>query len=237
MAPNHIALEQCLERVAHGAPQSLERCLDQVIAALQAAEANSLRSAERNELGEAWRELLQHKAEWCRRYPDELRAAFRVAGQPKAGPSGESRRASADEMMNLSLVDDAEVVQAIETSRLVQHVMPLLENPVSELDALVSSAMGLETVQADRNPVRPEVFAQTLRELFGKAQVNSATGSLWMKYLADPLGTELQQLYGGLVAQLKEANVQAAGYGRPPGARAGKVSDRRPNDDFAQTEA
>ncbi|HMA07963.1 MAG TPA: DUF1631 family protein, partial [Ramlibacter sp.] len=153
-----------------------------------------------------------------------------------AGPSGESRRASADEMMNLSLVDDAEVVQAIETSRLVQHVMPLLEDPVSELDALVSSAMGLETVQADRNPVRPEVFAQTLRELFGKAQVKSATGSIWLKYLADPLGTELQQLYGGLVAQLKDANVQAAGYGRAPGARAGRVSAERADDDFAQTE-
>ncbi len=125
--------------------------------------------------------------------------------------------------MNLSLVDDAEVVQAIETSRLVQHVMPLLENPVSELDALVSSAMGLETVQADRNPVRPEVFAQTLRELFGKAPVKAASGSLWMKYLAEPLGAELQQLYGGLVAQLKGANVQAAGYGRTPGARPARL--------------
>ena len=86
MAPNHIALEQCLDRVTHGAPLSLERCLDQVIAALQEAEASSLRSSERTELGEAWRELLQHKAAWCRRYPDELRAhsALRAAeGQPQ----------------------------------------------------------------------------------------------------------------------------------------------------------
>ena len=237
MAPNHIALEQCLDRVTHGAPQSLARCLDQVIAALQEAEARSLRSSERAELGDAWRELLQHKTEWCRQYPAELRAAFRLAGQPKAAPGGNSRRASADEMMNLSLVDDAQVVQAIETSRLVQHVMPLLENPVSELDALVSTAMGLETVQADRNPVRPEVFAHTLRELFGKAQVKAATGSLWMKYLAGPLGAELQQLYGGLVTQLKDANVQAAGYGRTPGARSGAASPGRPDEDFAATEA
>ena len=129
------------------------------------------------------------------------------------------------------------MIRAIETSRLVQHVMPLLENPVSELDALVSSAMGLETVQADRNPVRPEVFAQTLRDLFGKTQVKAATGSLWMKYLAEPLGVELQQFYGGLVAQLKDANVQAAGYGqrrrRAPRRGLGPARD----DDFAATEA
>lgn len=238
MASNHIALEQCLDQVTHGATVSLERCLDQVVAALQAAEASSLRSSERTELGEAWRELLQHKTEWCRRYPDELRAAFRLAGQPKASLSGSgSRRASADEMESLSLVDDAEVIRAIDTSRLVQQVMPLLENPVSELDALVSSAMGLETVQADRNPVRPEVFAQTLRELFGKAQGKAATGSLWLKYLAEPLGVELQQVYGGLVAHLKDANVQAAGYGRTPGARPGAASAKPRDDDFAETEA
>jgi hypothetical protein len=237
MAPNSIALEQCLDRVTHGAPLSLERCLDQVIAALQEAEARSLRSLERAELGDAWRELLQHKAAWCRRYPDELRAAFRLAGQPKASPAGKSSRASAEEMMNLSLVDDAQVVQAIETSRLVQQVMPQLENPISELDALVSSAMGLETVQADRNPVRPEVFAQTLRELFARTQLKAASGSLWMKYLAEPLGAELQQLYSGLVMQLKDANVQAAGYGRTPGGGHAAPSRRPADDDFAQTEA
>jgi hypothetical protein len=120
----------------------------------------------------------------------------------------------------LSLVDDADILEAIESSRLIHHVMPLVERPVSELDALVSSAMGLDTVRPDLNPIRPEVFAQSLRALIGRTQVKAATGTLWMKYMAEPLGQELHDLYGRLVTQLRDANVQAAEYRlvRPSGA-------------------
>ena len=237
MVPHPNALDECFDQVTSGAPLALERCLDHVVAALQQAEGSSSRASERTELGEAWRELLAHKASWCRRYPDDLMAAFRLAKEPKAAPSGfASLPSSLDEVMKLSLVDDADMVQAIETSRLVQHVMPLLETPVSELDALVSSAMGLETVQAERNPVRPEIFAQTLRALVGRTPVKPATGSLWMKYMAEPLGVELQQLYGTLVTRLKSAHVEAAGYGKTPGSRK-KAEAPPPDDGFAQTEA
>src|SRR6185295_15439321 len=106
--------------------------------------------------------------------------------------------------------------------------MPLVERPVSELDALVSSAMGLETVRPDLNPIRPEVFAQSLRTLVGRTQVKAATGSLWMKYMAEPLGQELQDLYGRLVTQLRDANVHAAEYRlvQPSGAGRGAGTSR-----------
>ena len=228
MVPHPNALEQCFDQVTSGAPLALARCLDHVVAALQQAEGSSSRLSDRTELGEAWRELLAHKASWCRRYPDDLKAAFRSAGQDKPTPTFASLPSGIEEVMKLSLVDDADMVQAIETSRLVQNVMPLLETPVSELDALVSSAMGLETVQAERNPVRPEVFAQTLRGLVGRTQVKPSTGSLWMKYMAEPLGEELQQLYGRLVKQLKDANVgPPATGGRPAPAPPGPLAALR----------
>lgn len=218
MAPPSAALQKCFDEVADSAPMALERCLNQVVSVLQEAQSTSLRAAERIELGEAWRELLQNQAAWCKRYPDELRAAFKAAREPKT-TSPEVRaavgRRSAG-MPELSLVDDADIVEAIESSRLVQHVMPLVERPVSELDALVSSAMGLASVRPELNPVRPEVFAQTLRAMISGTQVKAATGSLWMKYMAEPLGHELQDLYGRLVVQFKDANVQAAEYRRTP---------------------
>lgn len=237
MASNTVALDQCLEKVTESAPMALERCLDHVVAALQRAEGNSVRSAERAELAEAWRELLQHKATWCRLYPDELKAAFRFAIQPGSNAADHASRPGDDDQTSLSLVDDAEVTQTIESSRLVQHVMPMVEDPVSELDALVSSAMGLETVHAERNPVRPEVFAHALRELSRKTATKAATGSLWLKYLADPLGEELQHLYDGLVVQLKRADVQAAGYGRAPGSGTAGSSQQPPHDNPVETEA
>jgi hypothetical protein len=133
-------------------------------------------------------------------------------------------------MSELSLVDDAEIVEAIQAARLVQHVSPLIEQPASELDALVSSAMGFASVRPELNPIRPEVFATALRALLSRTPVKAATGSLWMKHMAEPLGHELQNLYGRLVVQLKDANVQAASYSRgatPPSSarRPASVTD------------
>jgi hypothetical protein len=212
MAPQSSALEECFNEVADSAPMALERCLNHVVSVLQEAESTSQRSAERIELGKAWRELLAHQDAWCKHYGDELRRAFHTpvasdADSPEQrGGSGRSRP------QELTLVDDAEILEEIESSRLVRHVRPLVERPVSELDALMSSAMGLTSVRPELNPVRPEVFAQSLRALIGRSQVNASTGSLWLKYLAEPLSEELQNLYGRLVTQLKNANVQPADY-------------------------
>ena len=190
---------------------ALERCLKHVVTVLQDAEVKSVNPAEKTELGNAWRELMEQQAAWCRRYPDELRAIFNAAGQepretPAARPHGDF-----DAGPELALVDDAALEEEIASSRLVQHLLPMVERPVSELDALVSTAMGLPSVRPELNPVRPEVFAQSLRSLIERTRMNVATAS-WMKYMAEPLGRELQQLYGRLLLQLKDANVQAAEY-------------------------
>jgi hypothetical protein len=236
MAAPAFALQQCFDEVADSAPLALERCLNHVVTELQQAEGKCSHATERGELGEAWRELLRHQAVWCKRYPDELRAAF-------SGTTRKTENASGG-MMELALVDETEILQAIESSRLVQHVAPLVERPVSELDALLSSAMGLPTVKPEMNPVRPEVFAQSLRALIGQAQVKAATGTLWMKYMAEPLGQELQHLYGRLVVQLKDANVQAAEYRlnqgtgpdtRKPAAEAEEAADATDAADAAES--
>ena len=164
------------------------------------------------DLGNAWRELMEHQAAWCRRYPDELRAFFSAAGQAAHEKPVARSRGDFDAGLELSLLDNAALDEEIASSRLLQHLLPMVERPVSELDALVSTAMGLPSVRPELNPVRPEVFAQSLRSLIERTHMKAATGSLWMKYMAEPLGQELQQLYGRLVVQLKDANVQAAEY-------------------------
>lgn len=204
---------------------ALERCLTHVVTVLQDAEVKSSEPTEKTELGNAWRELLEHQAAWCRRYPDELRANFLAAGQGvSARPPAPPERDTLDTDLELSLMDDAALEEEIASSKLVQHLLPMVERPVSELDALVSTAMGLESVRPELNPVRPEVFAQSLRSLIARTNVKSATGSLWIKYMAEPLGQELQQLYGRLVVQLKDANVQAAEYRLTQTARHGAHS-------------
>jgi len=212
MVPQSRALQSCFDEVAHSAPMALERCLKHVVTVLQDAEVKCVHPEEKTELGNAWRELLENQSTWCRRYPDELRAIFSVVGQETDENRPARGRGDFGPGLELSLMDDAALEEEIASSRLVQHLLPMVERPVSELDALVSTAMGFPSVRPELNPVRPEVFAQSLRSLIARTHMKAATGSVWMKYMAEPLGQELQQLYGRLVVQLKDANVQAAEY-------------------------
>jgi hypothetical protein len=217
MASHQAALEECLRYVTDSAPMALERCLDHVVSVLQQAEVRSVRTSERTEMGDAWRELVECKFSWCRSYPDELRATFRLNLEAKGQAGGAGGR---HEPVELALVEDQEVLASIHASRLVQDVMPLLDRPVSELDALLSSALGLTAIRPELNPVRPEVFAQSLRALVRRSAANEQTGSLWWKYMAEPLALELQQLYGRLVVQLRAANVPAMEYTHRGGSAA-----------------
>jgi len=171
--------------------------------------------AERDELGLAWRELLKHKDSWCTRYPQDLLAAFNsktpAGGGDPQGPQAAAPRSRTDADM-FSLVDNAQVEKGIESSRLLQQVLPAVGQALAELDALMSSAQGLANVSPEFNPVRPEIYAQTLRALMAGAPVEPAISALWVKHLAEPLGRELKRLYEKLVNLLELAQVRAATY-------------------------
>jgi len=202
------ALQHCFDRASAASQQALRHCLDQTITLLREAEAQAQKQAERTELGDAWRDITAHAGYWCERYPQELRSAFSEALQPRKAALNAPVR-----LGELTLVDDQQIVDAIESSRLLQHVLPLVERPVSELDALVSTALGHGTVRPDLNPMRPEIFAQALRAVIAPhGGDGSAARRAWMRYLAQPLGHELQGIYTDLVSLLKNAHVQAAGY-------------------------
>ena len=227
LALTSSALLRCFESASAASQPALRRCLDQTIVSLQTAQVQARSQNERIELGEAWRDIAARGRGWCERYPAELRKAFNADAQP-APPAASPSRAQPDEMV---LVSDAHVVEGIESSRLLQHVLPLVERGISELDALVSSAIGQATVRPDLNPMRPEVFAQALRSVIGPNETTGPPAGFWMKYLAVPLGQELQAIYAGLVVQLQQANVQAAGYRVAVAASTSPVDLARPQPD------
>jgi hypothetical protein len=224
MASQPAILQQCFQQAAAASKGVLERCLDHATAQLQEAESKSMKVAERDELGMAWRELLKHKSEWLVAYPVEMGIAFKAAAAAAASAVRAPREAASApaplsggggarlKLDALSLVDDTQLTEAIESSRLLQHILPMVEQPLSELDALMSSVQGLPTVSPELNPVRPEVFAQTLRTMMTAARAEPASISLWMKHMADPMGRELKEVYARLAKLLAQAKVQAAGY-------------------------
>ena len=230
MAFQPDVLQSCVEEAAKAGRSALERCIDDAVAGLQIAETQSPKMAERDQMAYAWRALQKLKPTWGEQYPTALltvftaglsttaRAALLSDGffmpaqtpSPRTDPAGAS--SSFAGLDSLRLVEDDDVSQAIESSRLLQQVMPAVEQPLAELDKLISSAQGLPNVRPELNPLRPEAFANSLRELVFAAPVEPAVQSLWLKYLALSLGRELKLVYERIVNQLEMAHVQGVSY-------------------------
>ena len=164
--------------------------------------------AERHELSDAWRELQKQRAGLAERFPQALKLAFAAQGRPATA----SAPAPLGKTSGLTLVDDAEVAHTIESSRLSQLLLAAVEQALAELDGLVSSALGLPAVHPEKNPVRPEVFAQTLRSLMAEAAAQPAWPELWIRHMAPALAQELEQLYRSLTRKLTQAEVRAVTY-------------------------
>ncbi|MDP3606301.1 MAG: DUF1631 family protein, partial [Polaromonas sp.] len=195
--------ERCLQEAADAAKPALAHCIAHAVAGLQLAETQSMKVAERDELGLAWRELLIHKDGWCARYPVDLLMAFTsarpVAPDLRVVPRAAAVPRSGADTDLFSLVDNAQVEEGIESSRLLQQVLPAVSQALAELDALMSSAQGLANVSPEFNPVRPQVYAQTLREMMATATVDPAIHTLWVKHMAEPMGRELKRVYEKLI--------------------------------------
>ena len=234
MASQPEFLQHCLQEAASASRLALERCIDDAVAGLQIAETQSMKVSERDEISGAWRFLVQNKAVWSARYPVDLLKAFgdqaiitaaaRTAPPPAtpsthapvvSGSSGQSRpaplalRAATEQF---SLVEDSDVTDAIESARLLQHILPAVDRPLAELDALISSVQGLSNVRPELNPLRPEIFTRVLRELIASVSASPDLYVMITRQLSEPLGRELKRVYERIVNMLELAHVQAASY-------------------------
>lgn len=214
MASQPELLQSCLQEAARAAKPAQAHCIETAVAALQVAEMQSMKVAKRDEQAGAWRGLLDQQSTWGTRYQADLLAAFNqgVAAASATGAEPGARRMGGLGLDAFSLVDDADVTQAIESSRLLQHILPRVEQTLAELDTLISSAQGLANVRPESNPLRPEVFTQVLQGLMAGAAADPSLVSIWVKHLADPMGRELKSIYEKVIHRLELANVQAANY-------------------------
>lgn len=211
MAAQPDLLLQCFQDASSAAKPALERCLDQAIATLQLLETQSLKMAQRDALAASYRCLLANKKLWSERYAADLLTEFLKSTEPKA-VAAVSHLNTPSGPLAFGLVDDADVSQAIDRQRLLQNLLPGVEQSLGELDALVSSALGLNHIAPERNPMRPEVFTQVLQRITTGTLESSLDAALSFKHLAKPLGLELVNIYASTVKTLRHASVTAASY-------------------------
>jgi hypothetical protein len=201
-------LEQCVLTAERCAPEFLKRCIDATMAALQSSENASESGQQRQLITRATWGLAQSRSVLIRTYPRRLREAFRV----REDEAGMTQLAELSDSSMMQLVDDLAMTESLESVRLLQNLLPLVEQSLPVLDARMSSLIGLDSVRVDKNPLRPSVFVRELRELMAEVEADAAVRSLWLRHIAHPLGRELGQLYEQIAMMLQQANVQEAGY-------------------------
>ncbi len=208
MPANPLLLDQCFEDVVKAAPDFLGRCIDATVEALQAAENKGTEVAFREVAARAWWSLLQNRTTISKTYPRRLKEAFEKGEQD----TQVSTLAELSDSSMLALVDDHSVNESLESARLLQNLLPLVEQSLAALDARMSSLIGLDTIKADKNPLRPSVFVRVLRDLMSDMEQDSEVRALWLQQIGPTLGPELNKLYEKLATMLQKANVGEASY-------------------------
>jgi hypothetical protein len=209
--PNHHhadLLSHCLQEAERRVPELTRRCIEAMLSSLQAAEGASLHNRQRQLFARATISLAQNRMVLIQTYPRRLSEGF----DNRASEPGMSGLAELSDSSMLQLVDDAAVNESLESVRLLQNLLPLVEHALPILDARMSSLIGLDTVAVEKNPLRPSVFARELRDLMAEVEPDGDVRSLWMQHIAHVLGRELGQLYEQLALMLQQANVQEASY-------------------------
>lgn len=188
-------------------------------AALSEEESSTRQIPRRNLLSDAHRLLGEHEAALAKAYPMALLEIFAEGpAHAKARPAD----ATGMDFGELSLMDDSEMQAQVEFSRAQQLAVHATDATLAELNALVSSAQGLRSVQPERNPLRPECYIRALQRVVGETGVSAEVRQLWMQSMNGPLGELLSEEYRSAAQALRNEGVQPVGYavlGVPGSAR------------------
>ena len=189
-------LQICSEEALAGAGIALQACIDRVIVLLRAEEAAAQKIAVRNELALAWLALQKGRDELRQAYVDSLgRALERTLRNPVKTGFGGSDFGALDAPVSapgeLTLVGHHQVEKDLAVRRLLQQVAPLVDAQVGELDGLVSGALGLDRIDPERNPFRPELFVPVLQSLLDDQPLDPGLRAHWSRHLGGAFGREL----------------------------------------------
>jgi hypothetical protein len=176
---------------------------------LQAREAACRDLRERDALVVSQKQLRAFEPELSKRYPTVLLKAFTHNETGRAQAVRSLTQVSFDE---LELMDETEVQSSVAMGRVQQLTLQAVEAVLAELNTLVCGAQGLGSVLAERNPLRPQVYIQALREVIEQTQVSPSVQVDWLGAMGPALGPERRKLYLRYCETLRGQGVMAAGY-------------------------
>jgi hypothetical protein len=208
----------CMKEAASRGHTLMQRLAGRCVKSMAQRATRMPDAHERNLLTEAARILMKHQEALCEAYPQALLAEF---AQAIAGANARSSVLSFDA---LELMGEEQLQESVEVVRTQQAVIQAVEHELAELNGLVCAVQGLRTVQAERNPLRPEVYVRALRTVTMQSPIPTAVRTRWMQHLGEALGPELALVYRELSTMLRSQGVVPAGYTVSPSRDLGSTT-------------
>ena len=137
-------------------------------------------------------------------FSEELRFVLYNSGAHDAGPQPLLR------FDDFQFLEEKQIDANIEFAVTQQEVCQAVDDVLPPLNALVSNLLGLVTVQAQLNPLKPEAFVHALREAMVRHLPDTAVRSVLMTPAAGLMGISLRQLYKDVAEWLRSQGVEPA---------------------------
>lgn len=211
--PHYASLFQATVReAAAGGALIMGRLAAALRRDLHARESASRDFRERDVHAESLKQLYRHEAALCEAYGPALLEQFtRPPESVKAVPT-----IAEVQFDQLELMDEVQVQESVNMARAQQMAMLAADASLAELNTLISTTLGLQTVRPERNPLRPEAYLSALRNTVERTPVPAGIRLDWLSFMGIALGAELRAVYGSMAAKLHAQGVVAASYAVTP---------------------
>lgn len=223
-AVNVEAVHACFTAAIAQCPLMMKRWCGDLADTLELRAAATLQNAEKRYFQSARADLISQQAVIENGFASRLSLAMELDQQRGAALSGTAltgRSLSTLRFEELELMGDDQVQDTLDSARLQQAMALAIDAVMGEFSARISTAQGYAAVQADKNPLRPEVVSSAFLALLGDLSVQRDVRSCWLAFGASLLGLQLQMLYSQLTLVLTERQVEAAPYAGVLSARPG----------------
>ena len=200
----YAALYQAtIQEAVAGSAELMARLVAHVRAALRARGELALELGEldeRERLTDSRRRLNQFEPMLCQRFTEELQTALSRIDSFENPLHAPNPRIKFDQ---LAAMADAQLEQRVANARISRTVEIAADPELAELNRLICNMLGCAVVQLERNPLRPDVYAQALTASLIHLPLPATLRQSWMTLMTAALGQELSGYYGHLCAQLR----------------------------------
>lgn len=204
---NTPAFERFIDDELMRAPLLAEQVIEEALNGIRQG-ASAMTPRERSLVADVQRALGQHRPLVVREFSRSLRE---LIGQAISG--GDSTRSPPPTGLGgLSLVDESQVEEDVEISRVIEAIKVVADAELRELMSYASALVGDMDVARDYNPFSPETMARALWSAAQALPLQRPWQLSFMRHACQPMAQLVRKSYAGACARLAAQGVEPAVY-------------------------